>query len=169
MKNYTRIIFVAQSGNSREVMAQAILKAIFTERGIGDYPELLARGLLVQFPEPMNQKAQAVLTAKLADVTGFSGNGMMSEQIKREEITEDTLVLTMETGHFKRLHDMFPDVDPTQIEVLSELVGDELEIVDPYGGQLANYGLCYENLKRSLEKLANMMYPQSKEEGNGRP
>ena len=48
-----RIIFVGQSGSCREPMAAGILKE-FTLK----YPvEVLARGLVVLFPEPMNQKA----------------------------------------------------------------------------------------------------------------
>ena len=41
--------------------------------------------------------------------------------------------------------------------MLSELVGDELEILDPYGGQLPNYGLCYESLKVTIKKLVKLL------------
>ena len=43
------------------------------------------------------------------------------------------------------------------VQVLTEFVGDELEIVDPYGGTLQMYGLCYETLVASVGKLAKML------------
>ena len=41
---------------------------------------------------------------------------------------------------------------PENIQVLTKYVGDELEILDPYGGALPAYGLCYETLRKSIKK-----------------
>ena len=85
-----RIIFVGQSGSCREPMAAGILKE-FTLK----YPvEVLARGLVVLFPEPMNQKAEAVLISN-----GIETEGFVSQQLQEEDITEETLILTMESIH----------------------------------------------------------------------
>ena len=52
---YNKLIFVAQTGTCREAMAAGIM-GDFTLR----HPlEILSRGLVVQFQEPMNQKAEA--------------------------------------------------------------------------------------------------------------
>ena len=57
MRHYSKIIFVCDSGTSRAPMAEAILKE-YTIR----YPlEVESRGLVVLFPEPINQKAEAIL------------------------------------------------------------------------------------------------------------
>ena len=49
---YNKLIFVAQTGTCREAMAAGIM-GDFTLR----HPlEILSRGLVVQFQEPMNQK-----------------------------------------------------------------------------------------------------------------
>ena len=54
---YNKLIFVAQTGTCREAMAAGIM-GDFTLR----HPlEILSRGLVVQFQEPMNQKAEACL------------------------------------------------------------------------------------------------------------
>ena len=34
---------------------------------------------------------------------------------------------------------------------------EELEIIDPYGGPLQSYGLCYESLRRTILKLVNLL------------
>lgn len=37
------------------------------------------------------------------------------------------------------------------MEVLTDLTGDELEIINPYGGTLQSYGLCYETLNKTIK------------------
>ena len=116
MKEYNRIIFVGQSGSSRAPMAAGILKEFTLNHPI----EILARGMVVLFPEPINQKAEAVLISN-----GINPEGYTSVQLSGE--------------------------------VLTELVGDELEILNPYGGTLAAYGLCYETLRKSIKKLVKLL------------
>ena len=48
-------------------------------------------------------------------------------------------------------------INPEHVYVLSEFVGDELEILDPYGGALQNYGLCYESLRMTIKKLVKIL------------
>ena len=48
--------------------------------------------------------------------------------------------------------------------VLSTFVGDELEILDTYGAPLQSYGLCFEVIKRSVEKALERLYPEKKGE-----
>lgn len=94
MKAYNRIIFVAQTGCTREPMAVGILNDFVLDRPI----EVLARGLVVLFPEPMNPKAEAVLISN-----GISMEGYTSIQLEETDLTEDTLVLTMEGIHRDRI------------------------------------------------------------------
>lgn len=144
---YTKIIFVSQTGTCREAMAAGIL-ADFTLR---NPMEILSRGLVVQFPEPMNQKAEAVLISNGINVGGF-----ISQQLTEEDL-EGALVLTMEAVQRERILEQFEDVNPEDVQVLTEYVGDELEIMDPYGGALPAYGLCYETLRKSIKKLVKKL------------
>ena len=143
-----RIIFVGKSGTVREPMATGILKECIVNKKI----EILARGLIVSFPEPMNQKAEAVLISN-----GIAMEDFVSVELKNEDITEDTLVLTMEVKHKKKVLSRFENATERNVFVLNEFVGDELEILDPYGGALTAYGLCYETLRQSIKKLAKML------------
>ena len=102
MKEYNRIISVGQSGTSREPMAKGILEDFTLHHPV----EVLARGLVVLFSEPMNQKAEAVLISNGINLEGFS-----SKALSEEEITEDTLVLTMEYAQRDKLFELFPDTD----------------------------------------------------------
>lgn len=143
-----KIIFVAKSGTSREPMAAGIMNESVLKKPI----EILARGLVVQFPEPMNQKAEAVLISN-----GINTEGFTSKQLDIEEVTENTIILTMESSDRDKVLELYPEINPEQVYVLSEFVGDELEILDPYGGALQNYGLCYESLRMTIKKLVKIL------------
>lgn len=143
-----RIIFAGPSGNCREPMAAGILKE-FTLK----YPvEILARGLVVLFPEPMNQKAETILISN-----GIETEGFVSQALQEEEITPETVIFVMESTHRDRILDQFENANPEHVLVLTEFVGDELEILDPYGGALANYGLCYESMRATIKKLVRIL------------
>ena len=147
MEKLERIIFVARSGSCREPMAMGILKDLTLKLDV----EILARGLVVSFPEPMNGKAEAVLISN-----GITLQDFTSTQLKNEEITEHTLVLTMEKGQREKVISHYENAVPERVHVLTDFVGDELEIIDPYGGSLQSYGLCYETLRKSIKKLVKI-------------
>ena len=84
---FEKIVFVGESGTCREPMAAAILKDL----GIKGTAEILPRGLVVLFPEPLNQKAEAVMISN-----GLPTEGYMSSPLTEEDLEGDVLVLTME-------------------------------------------------------------------------
>ena len=154
MKNINRVIFAAGSGTARAPMAAAIMENMAK----GQELEVLARGIVVQFPEPLNQKAEAVLISNGLFLDGYS-----SRQISDEDITDTTIIFTMEETW--RLH-IIEDLENANEEntfVLSSFVGDELEILNPYGAPLQSYGLCFEVIKKSVEKC--LLRLQEEKEG----
>ena len=88
---------------------------------------------------------------------GINPEGYTSVQLTQEDITEDTLVLVMEQGQRIKILEQFENVTEENVQVLTEMVGDELEIINPYGGNLAAYGLCYETLRKSIKKLVKLL------------
>ena len=74
-----------------------------------------------------------------------------------EDFTDDTLVLTMEHSQLEKIFEKYPSAREENVYVLTELVGDELEILDPYGGSLQSYGLCYETMRKSIIKLVKLL------------
>ena len=150
MEKLERIIFVARSGTCREPMAMGILK------DLGFRPdeniEIIARGLVVSFPEPMNGKVEAVLISN-----GITLENFTSKQLKDEEITPNTLVLTMEKNQREKVINHYESATLENVHVLTDFVGDELEIINPIGGALQSYGLCYETLRKSLKKLVKIL------------
>lgn len=148
MKEYNRIMFVCASDTCRGPMAAGILAEYNLKRPV----EIFSRGLVVLFPEPLNQKAEAVMISN-----GINMENFMSTQLLEEDFTEDTLVLVMEHAQREKIFEKYENVNPENIWVLTELVGEELEIIDPYGGTLQTYGLCYEMLRKTILKLVNLL------------
>lgn len=141
MADIERIIFVEDHGNERAIMA----KIMFDEGNTSDvFTE--ARGLTVLFPEPMNQKVEAVLISNGYQIPEFK-----SEQFSVEDIDDATLILTMEERQKNKIMEKFPDAK--NVQVLTDLTGDELEIMDPIGAPLQSYGLCFESLSIIIKKL----------------
>lgn len=143
-----RILFVAGSGTTRAPMAAAIFMAA---EGRGDITAE-SRGIVVQFPEPLNQKAEAVLISRGIHMDNFS-----SRPLLEEDFGEDVWVIAMESGQRSKILETFESATEENTHVLAALVGEELETMDPYGGPLQSYGLCYEMLKNSIEKLIVML------------
>ena len=78
--------------------------------------------------------------------------------------TIESLVLVMEHSQREKILEKYGHADPENVYVLTELVGDELEIIDPYGGTLQAYGLCYETMRKTILKLVNLL---NESEDNG--
>ena len=124
MDKLERIIFVGRSGTCREPMAMGILKDLWLKEDV----EILARGLVVSFPEPMNGKAEAVLISN-----GINLEDFVSQQLCNEDITENTLILTMERKQKQKVFDNFENTHVENVYTLTDFVGDEVEILNPYG------------------------------------
>lgn len=148
MKLCDKIIFVGESGTGRSAMAEAILKEYRLQ-----YPvEIQCRALVALFPEPINQKAEAVLISN-----GINVENHMSVQLSEEDFAESTMMIVMEEVQKEKIMQNFEQAGPENIFVLTQLVGDELEIINPYGGTLQSYGLCYETLNKSIKKLVDKL------------
>ena len=66
----------------------------------------------------------------------------------------------MEEAQKQKILGEFGEHSGADVEVLTDLTGDELEILNPYGGTLQSYGLCYETLNKTIKKLVNLINRQ---------
>ena len=144
-----RVILTDRDGTARTPMAGAIL---VEEGWDSDRIELLVRGFVVLFPEPVSQKADAVLVANGIDIGGYS-----STQLKKEDVDEDTLIVILQEKDRKAVTDIVGEEFSDQIHVMTELCGEELEIMDPYGGPVGSYGVCFETMSITLKKFLNLV------------
>ena len=139
---YNRVIFAGGSGTIREPMAVGIMKKLMP--GL----ECEARGLVVLFPEPINQKVEAVLASHDIGLNTFE-----SKPLVEEDFVAGTLVVAMDKKDYNKILDRFEASAQENVALLSEYVEDELDILNPYGQSIQVYGLCYETLLNTLTKL----------------
>ena len=150
MKAYDRIIFAEDGGTCRAPMAAGILEEQVLNRPLR-WSEL---GLV-------HRHELSGALHGLMRVRAFTQDDahifMLPEQITEEDITDNTLILTMSEESRQKIFELFPNVEKEDVAVLTEFVGDELEILNPYGGNLQAYGICYETLNKSIKKLVKIL------------
>ena len=142
MKKYDRLIFVSNSDTCRGPMAEAILKSKFLLSEL----EVESRGLVVLFPEPVNQKAEAILASH-----GLTMKDHTAKMLEQEDFDERTLILVMEDALKQRIFQEHENVQNTW--QLSEYIKEEIDVTEPVGGSLADYGACYELLDSMISSL----------------
>lgn len=143
-KNYNKLLFVCNGGTCRSPMAKAIFESMELKRPV----RMEARGFVSLFPEPLNQKTEAILVANGLKLDGYS-----SEELREEDITDNTLILTMDESLRKKVCEKFPEHADTYNYM--DFIGQHGDIYNPYGDSLADYGACYTQLKEAAEKLAD--------------
>ena len=142
MKKYDRLIFVSNSDTCRGPMAEAILKSKFLLSELA----VESRGLVVLFPEPVNQKAEAILASH-----GLTMKDHTAKMLEQEDFDERTLILVMEDALKQRIFQEHENVQNTW--QLSEYIKEETDVTEPVGGSLADYGACYELLDCMISSL----------------
>lgn len=144
MKRYDRLIFVSNSDTAVGPMAEAILQSKFLLEELA----ITSKGLVVLFPEPINPKAEAVLVSK-----GLSMKDHMSDPLEAEDLDDRTLILTLDEALKEKVLAEFKPEHEELVRVLTEYIGVEGTIINPYGGSLADYGMCYEELDALITRL----------------
>ncbi len=149
MSAVKRVIFVCTDNTCLSNMAAAVFEGIRAGREI----EVMSRGLVVLFPEPINQKAVAILTShKLR---------LLADEAKVSESTDfipGTLVLTMTGVEREEVRERFPDM--LNVFTLREFAGQGGDILEPLGGTLADYGACYEHIDLFTKVAAEIIFKE---------
>ena len=143
MKKYQRLIFVDENDTTRGPMAEAIMR----KKYLLEPMEIYSRGLVVLFPEPVNQKAEAVLISN-----GLTAGGHTARQLEQEDIDDATLILTMEEEYKERIWSSYENA--RHVYTLAEYLHLNGELPQLYGEPLTSYGKCYEMLAGLLDRLA---------------
>ena len=143
-----KVIFAEGHGNARSAMAWALFERLYEGSDI----DACSRGIVVQFEEPLNQKTEAVLISN-----GITLEGFTSVALSNDEINGDTMIFAMDERQRQQILHRFSSANDENTFLLSSYVGDDLEVMDPYGGNLQVYGICYEVIRLSVQKLADIL------------
>jgi len=138
---YNKLIFVSKENVTLSPMAEWIMKSILMDK----QKEISSRGLVVLFPEPRNMKVTDILMNH-----AIPCEEQVSMEFNPEEVTEETLVMTMNFTEKVKLVEDFELAD--NVFTLKEFVEEEGDVTDPYGGDESAYEDCYVELKDLLYK-----------------
>lgn len=142
MKRYDKLLFVSSSDTCRGPMAEAIMKSKFLLAPL----KVESRGLVVLFPEPMNQKAEAVLVSN-----GLNIKGHTSVALTEKDFSERCLVLTMESQQKNKIISEYNNA--CNVYSIGEYLKVDGAVKAPVGGALVDYGECFEILDVLIKRL----------------
>lgn len=146
MLEYSKILFVTDTDTSTGPLAAAILRHYLPlEKTV----EIDSRGLAVLFLEPMNPKTVAIASAK-----GLTLD-RTSEQLVEEDFGTDALVFVLDETKKQSIYDDYSEA--VNVYTLKEYINEAGSIINPDGGELADYAKVYDTLDEIIIKLANKL------------
>ena len=146
MKRYDKLIFVDKENTSISPMAEAIMQHRFLLEDI----LIESRGLVVLFPEPVNPKAEEVLSEE--ELTMVDHTSILFSE---DDFDERTLILEMEQSQKEKINAEFPE--PINVFTLREYIGADADVSNPYGGSLDEYRACRKQLEQMTGRLADIL------------
>ena len=145
MKKFNKVVFICTGNTCRSPMAEAILETYIQDKSI----IVSSRGLMVFGQNPANDSAIYVMKEQGIDIRQH-----LSKPFDKDELGENTLVLTMTLRHktvvtqhgFKG-----------EVYSIKEFIGEQGDVNDPYGGDLDVYRTCANELSILIKKLVTKL------------
>lgn len=106
--------------------------------------------MVVLFPEPLNPKAEAVLTSN-----GYPQPSHIAMQLEQEDINNDVLILTMEDKQKSLIWETYENAP--HVYTVKEYVGESGDIPSLHGQPLTVYSQCYTELELLMRKLVTRL------------
>ena len=151
LQKYRRVLFVSQSDNSRGPMAAELLRneSLDQEYIIG------SRGMVVLFPEPANQKAEAIMRSRQMTLAEHE-----AMQLCEGDLDDDTLIFTFEEAQKWKIISDYENVK--HVYTLGEYIDDDRVVGSSHGQPLNVYGENFELLRELIHKLADKLNEEAK-------
>lgn len=146
LQKYRKIIFLSESGNCRAPIAAELLK----KQVLNQEYEIVARGMVVLFAEPMNPRAAELLKRNGIDAADFE-----TKALEGETLEEDTLILTMTDAMKQKVLHEYADIE--NVYTFCEFVGRTEEIPNVYGQDQETYEAMYACIQNYVCRLSEIL------------
>ena len=141
MKSYDKVIFVSK-GNT---FSSPLVEAIYRMKAPNWLPNSMSRGTVVLFSEPINPKVNVLLSSHDMNISNHEN----SKQLKREEITADTLLLTMTfSDKLKVIEDLGVS---NNVYTVGEYIEDDADIREGVRILLESENYCVEEAEKMMQ------------------
>lgn len=140
-----KIIIVSTNNTCRSFIAESVLRQYLKEAHQKDV-EVISRGLVVLFPEPVHVKA-----ADMVRETGIEIVDFQSSQLLQEEVEESDLILTMTEEQKEKVISDYHGYK--EVATINEYARVEGAVIDPYGMEEEDYERCFIQITRLIKKI----------------
>ena len=148
--DYRKIIIVGENNIGRSFMAECILRGILQKRNCQNI-EVVSRGLVVLFSEPVAPGAAKILREK-----GYSIENFRSAQLTEEDLASADLVLTITKGLAEQIKESF-DVQTASYMSIGTFIDIDTEerIPEVTEENQETYQTCFDILEPLMEAVAD--------------
>lgn len=131
MQKFSKIIFIDEENTRLGPVTCALFKKKARAAGLDKY-DILSRGTVVLFPEPVDKKIVEIGKSYDIDLTSYSARA-----IEEKDFGKENLVLSLDSGSKKKVYDRFPSAE--NVYTLKEYLGSSGDIKPPLGGTIEDY------------------------------
>lgn len=144
---YKKVIFCSSDCTYRAPVAAEIFKRSIARLGLSGQIDVVAKGVLVMFPEPVNGKAIAIGKSR-----GYDLSECRASAIGNYDFSSSTVVLTMTEFNKFKIYDLF--VNAINVYTVKEFLGAAGDIEIPFGKNLSAYGESFMQLEELINQVA---------------
>ena len=127
-----QILIVCTANICRSPVGEVLLRDRLQKRGLTDW-QIQSAGTWAQIRRGASQHS-----VQLMNEQGFDITNHRATMIDQKHMEQSDLLLCMEAGHVEALKVEFP-THAHKVYYLSEMIGKQYSISDPYGGPLEEY------------------------------
>ena len=134
-----RICFVCTGNICRSPMAEAVLRGLLDEEGLGHAVEVDSAGTTAwHVGDPADRRAVTALRD-----AGYDGTGHRAQEFERSWLADRDLVVALDSGHLDELRALAAGgPHETKVRLLRSFAedgDDDLDVADPYYGSAADF------------------------------
>lgn len=140
-----KIIIVSTNNTCRSFLAESVLRQYLRNAHQWDV-EVVSRGLVVLFPEPVHVKAADMVKKSGIEILDFQ-----SAQLMQEEVEQSDLILTMTEEQKEKVLEEYHGYK--EVATMNEYARVEGAVIDPYGMEDDDYERCFLQITRLVKKI----------------
>ena len=156
MNSKKHLVLILCTGNTcRSPMAECLLNASSKEYPILDKFTFQSAGVFAQDNQPASGNSKKAIKGK-----SLSLENHRSQQLSQELIDQAYMILGMTSSHIQQLEFQYKCLPEKIFPFRYWLESPEIDIPDPFGGNLNEYQNCLQSIEESIPSIAKYLESQ---------